>query len=131
MKTINASFHQNLKLQSIATKILVPAMAASLRDIMTLTWTALTAIAIIALSVWAAGMEIRMYLGVSTWGVGFIFLALAVDNHGRLARYQMLTGVALLSLALLQNSVSPVFFILSGVLLAAWVAGIVFKRMSV
>jgi len=131
MKTVSTSIHESQKFQSIASKIQIPVVAASMRNIMALSWAALAAIAIITLSVWAAGAEISTYLGASTWALGFIFLALAVDNHGRKARYQLMTGLALLSLALLQNSVSPGFIIVSGVLLAAWVAGVLFKRLAV
>lgn len=106
-------------------------MVASLRDIMALTFAGLVAIAVITLFVWAAGMEINTYLGLGTWGLGFIFLGLAVDNSGRAALYQLTTGIAFLILALLQNSVSPDFIIASGVLLATWIAVTLFRRLSV
>jgi len=131
MKTVSTSIHESQKFQSVASKIRVPVMAASIRNIMALSWAVMAAIAIITLSVWAVGADIHSYLGASTWGLGFIFLALALDNRGRTARYQMMTGFALLSLALLQNSVSPGFIIVSGVILATWVAGIIFKSVSV
>ena len=131
MKTFNTSIHQDLSLRSFTTRRHLPAILASMRNILALSSAGLTAIAIITLSVWAAGMEITMYLGVSTWGMGFIFLGLAVDNHGRTALFQLITGLALLVLALLQNSVSPDFIIISGVLLATWVAVVLFKRLSV
>ena len=105
-------------------------MIASMHDVMALTWAGLSAIAIITLSVWAAGMEINTYLGLSTWAMGFIFLGLAVDNDGRVAVFQLVTGVAFLVLALLQNSVSPDFIIVSGALLATWVAVVLFNRLS-
>ncbi len=130
MKTINASIHQNLKPQTVAPKGLIPAMIASMHDVMALTWAGLSAIAIITLSVWAAGMEINTYLSLSTWAMGFIFLGLAVDNYGRVALFQLVTGVAFLVLALLQNSVSPDFIIVSGALLATWVAVVLFNRLS-
>jgi len=131
MKTFSASIHDNLNLQSASSRGLIPAMVSSMRDIIALITAGLAAIAVITLSVWAAGMEINTYLGLSTWGVGFIFLGLAVDNDGRVALFQLLTGVAFLILALLQNSVSPDFFIVSGALLATWVAAILFNRLSV
>jgi len=131
MKTFNATIYQNLSGQTAATKKRAPAIAASMRNIVAITCAGLTAILIITLSVWAAGMEINMYLGVSTWGLGFIFLGLAMDNQGRAALFQLITAVALLVLALLQNSVSPDFMIVSGVLLATWIAVIIFKRLSV
>ena len=131
MKTVNASLHQNLKLQTVASKGLIPAMVASMGDIIALTFAGLAAIAVITLSVWAAGMEINTYLGLSTWGMGFIFLGLAVDNQGRIALFQLVTGAAFVVLALLQNSVSPDFIIVSGILLAIWLAAVIFKRLFV
>lgn len=131
MKTFNVSIHDNLNLQSASSRGLIPAMVASMRDIIALTSAGLAAIAVITLSVWAAGLEINTFLGVITWGLGFIFLGLAVDNDGRVALFQLITGVAFLILALLQNSVSPDFIIVSGVILAIWVAVVLFKRLSV
>jgi hypothetical protein len=131
MKTFSASIHDNLNLQSASSRGLIPAMVASMRDIIALTSAGLAAIAVITLSVWAAGLEINTLLGVSTWGLGFIFLGLAVDNSGRVALFQLVTGGAFLILALLQNSVSPDFIIVSGVILATWVAVVLFKRLSV
>lgn len=131
MKTISVSIHQSLKDQTTATRERVPAIAASMRNIVALTYAGLTAIAIIVLSVWATGLEINLYLGACAWGAGFIFLGLAMDNQGQAALIQLITGVALLVLALLQNSVSPDFFIITGVILATRVAAIIFKRLSV
>ena len=131
MKTVSVLTHQNLKSQTVASRRFIPVMVASMRDIFALTSAGLAAIAVITLSVWAAGMEIHMFLGVSTWGLGFIFLGLAVDNSGRVALFQLVTGVAFLVLALLQNSVSPDFIIVTGVILATWVAVVLFKRLSV
>ena len=131
MKTFNESIHQDLSIRSFTTRRHLPAILASMRNVLALSGAGLTAIAIITLSVWAAGLEINMYLGVSTWGIGFIFLGLAMDSNGRTALLQLMSGVALLVLALLQNSVSPDFIIISGVLLATWVAVVLFKRLSV
>ena len=131
MKIVSPSIHQNLKSHTVTSKGFIPAMVASMGDIVALTFAGLVAIAVITLSVWAAGIEINPYLGLSTWGLGFIFLGLAVDNHGRIALFQLVTGAAFLVLALLQNSVSPGFIIVSGVLLAIWLAAVIFKRLSV
>ena len=131
MKTINAVIHQNLSLRSLSSRVHFPAIAASMRNILTLSAAGLTAIAIITLFVWTAGMEINMLLGAGALGTGFIFLGLAVDNDGRTAMFQSITGVVLLVLTLLQSSVSPDFLIGSGVLLAIWVAVVLFKRLSV
>lgn len=131
MKTINASIRQNSSSRYITSKGQLPAIAAAMRNILTLSSSGLIAIAIITLSVWAAGTDIAMYLGAGTWGVGFIFLGVAVDSRGRAALLQSITGISLLVLALLQNYVSPDFIIASGVLLATWLSVVSFKRMSV
>lgn len=131
MKTFSVSTHQSLRVKPNATQKLGPILTASMRNIMALTWAGVTAFTLIALSVWTAGMEISTYLGAGSWGLGFIFLALALDNDKKHARYQAMTGAVLLILALLQSSVSPGFMIISGAILAAWLAGAVFKRLSV
>jgi len=131
MKTYIAAFQQSQKTRSVVREKLIPALTASMRDVVALLGAVLTASAIITFSIWVAGMELSIFLGVSIWGLGFIFLGLAVDQHGRLALLQMITGVALLVLALLQSSVSPDFIIVSGVLLATWSGAALFKRLSV
>lgn len=130
MKIVSTPIHQNQKLQSVAREKLIPAVTASVRETIALMVAVLAATVITTLTVWMAGLEISTYLGASTWGVGFIFLALAVDNRGRSALFQMMTGVVLLVLALLQNSVSPDFIIVAGVLLAIWLGVVLFKRLS-
>lgn len=131
MKTVSTSFHENPGRQAASSRQPVSAMLAPVRSIMSVAWAGLAALVVILLSVWAAGMDIHTYPGVTTWVAGFIFLGLAVDNNGRLAFYQMVTGVALLVLAQLQNSVSPTFIIVSGLVLAGWVAVVLFRRLSV
>lgn len=131
MKTFSAYFQQKQSLDSIAREQLIPAVKASMRGVVVLMCAVLAAILIVTLSVWVTGMEIDPYLGAGTWGLGFIFLGFAVDNHGPAALVQMTSGVALLILAILQNSVSPDFFIISGALVASWVVVLLFKRVSV
>jgi hypothetical protein len=75
-------------------------------------------------------LEVSTWAGVCTWGAGFIFLGLAVDSHGTVARFQLATGIVLPALALLQNNVSPDFIIVSGALLATWLGAAVLKRLS-
>lgn len=130
MKTLNAQIQQTQKTRSFITGRLIPVLVSNLRNIMALMYAGLAAAVVITLSIWVTGMGINTFLGVSTWGLGFIFLAVAVDNRGPLALFQVTSGVALLAFSLLQNSLSPNFFILSGVLLASWVAFAVFGRLS-
>ena len=129
MKTFSAPIQQQRNTQSFTTGRLIPVLALNIRNIMALMYSGLAAAVVITLSIWVAGMGINTLLGVSTWAMGFVFLAVAVDNRGRLALLQMTSGVALLTISLLQNSISPDFFILTGVLLATWVAFAVFKRL--
>lgn len=130
MKTFSASTHQGLDIKFNATQMLGPILTAAMRNIMALTWAGVVAFIFIALSVWTAGMEINTYLGALSWGIGFVFLALALDKDGLQARCMAMTGVALLILALLQSSVSPAFMIISGMILAAWLAVWIFRRLS-
>lgn len=128
MKTYSVHIDQNRAAGFFARLKLIPAMTASIREIMALMSAVLVAVSIITLAVWAAGMEINTYLGAGTWAIAFIFLGLAVDNRERTATLQMMTGLALLILALLQSNVSPDFLIVSAALVAIWVAGALFKR---
>jgi hypothetical protein len=130
MKTYTAPIPQNRNLQSVAGRNLVPFMAASMRDIVTLVGAMLMAASIITLSVWMAGMGAGAVLAAGTWGLGFVFLGLAMDEHGPVALYRAATGIALLILALLQTRVSADFVIVSAVLLAAWAGFALFKRLS-
>lgn len=131
MKTYDAALQRNTKLHSSFREKLIPAMFSSMREVVALLAAVLAAAAIITLFTWAAGMEISTFLGVSVWGLGFIFLGLSVDQQGPVALLQMATGAVLLILALLQSSVSPDFVIASGILLAAWAGVVLFKRLSV
>lgn len=128
MKTYSVHIDQNEKSDSIASLKLILAMKASIGEILASLSAMLVAAAIITLSVWAAGTEINAFLGAGTWALAFVFLGLAVDNRERTAILQMMTGLALLVLALLQNYVSPDFLIVSGSLVGSWVAAIFFKR---
>jgi len=128
MKTMTAPLLENQEHNSVTGEKLMPSMAASIRDAMTMMVAVLVAASIITMSVWVAGMEISTFIGAGIWGTGFIFLALAMDSRGPVALYQVITGIALPILALLQNRVSADFIIVSGVLLATWVAVALIKR---
>lgn len=130
MKTINVSMQQNQKLLTPVVNQIFPAIATSLRSVLALIAAVLVATAVITLSVWVAGVEIGVYLGAASWGLGFIFLGLAVDNRGSAAFFQMVTGLALLVLALLQSKLSSDYIIVSGVLVAAWIGVLLFNRLS-
>ena len=130
MKTLNAQIQTERETRSLTTGRLIPVLISNMRNIMALTYAGFAAVVVMVLSVWVTGMGISTFLGVSSWVTGFIFLGLAVDNRGPLALFQVASGVALAVFALLQNSLSPNFFLLSGVLLASWVAFAVFRRLA-
>jgi len=127
MKTLTAAMQHNRQLQTSVGQKLIPAMNASIREALAVLSAVVAASAVVMLSVWVAGLEISNILGASTWGLGFIFLGLAIDNSEPTAFLHLLTGVALLVLAWLQNTVSPDYNIVSGVLVALWVAVAVFR----
>ena len=131
MKYISTPIEQNTKLPSVAAKGLIPAMAGTLRDLMALMSAVLMATVIVILAVWMAGMQFNGFLAASSWALGFSFLAMAIDRGGRLAFLQVVTGGSLLTLAFLQNSISPDFGILAGILVAVWVAVALYRRLSV
>ena len=128
MKTLTSTLHQNHELTTTGRNI-VPAMAASINGVLALLAAITTAVAIMLLSVWVSGQEINEILGAAIWGVGFVFLGIAVDNRDPGAFLLMVTGIALLVLAWLQTSVSSDYAIVSGVLIAGWVAFSIFKRL--
>ena len=131
MKTLNAPMQPNLNIQTDASKGELPDIVASMRSIMALISAGLAAIAIITLFVWLTGTGFKMYFGAIAWGLGFVFLALAMENQGRAAKLQAVTGMALLAMALLQAIVSPDYIIGSGTMLAIWSAAVLYRRLTV
>ena len=105
-------------------------MVISIREILALLSAVTVATTAIMLSIWVAGMDISPIIGAGTWGVAIIFFALAVDSRTATALLQLSTGGALIVLAWLQNAVSPDYTVVSGVLMAGWIAVVVFKRLK-
>ena len=130
MKTLIATLHSSQKSRPVGPRRWLDFMTACMPDVATLSIAVLTAAAVITLSIWAAAMGTNPVLSAGTWALGLIFLGLAVDLHGLVARLAAATGVALPVLALLQDRVSPGFMIVSGVLLAAWAGFIVLRVYS-
>ena len=126
MKTLTAAAQQNQKIQIGRGELIVPGMAASIREILALLSAVTVATSIVLLSVWIAGLEWTNIFSALTWGGGLVFLGLALDKRGPTIYFQSVTGLVLLVLAWLQNSVSPDFIIISGALLSAWAAITVF-----
>ena len=82
----------------------------------------LPATAVGVLTIWAVSSGLGAYASAVYWGTGLIFLALAVENEGRLARLLGGSGFTLMGFAWLSSSVAPEFGVLAGFILAAWVA---------
>lgn len=130
MKFFSVTIQPDHKLAATSALKFLPLMVASLRDLVAMLVAVLMASGIILLFVWAAGMTFGVFVGAFCLGMGFIFLALAMDNHGTPAVAQTATGLALLALALLQSRVSPDFVIVSGVLLSGWLGFALFRYVS-
>ena len=130
MKTLTAHIHKTRQFQTTAVQDHLPKMAISIREILALLSALTVATAAIVLSIWVAALGISPIIGAGTWGVAFLFLALAVDSRTPAALLQLSTGGALVVLAWLQYAVSPDYTVVSGVLIAAWLAVAVFKRLK-
>lgn len=135
MKTLTSTFRGSRELETrefetLAGKKWIGSMAASLSEILSLAVAVAVAAALVTLSVWLAGKATGPLLAASTWGLGFLFLGLAVDSRGLRAVLLGVTGLALPVLAQLQDRVSTDFVIVSGVLLAAWAGHSILKSRS-
>lgn len=128
MKTLTAPLPGTHERERTAGGRWIDSMAATLREILSLTVAVGVAAALVTLSVWLAGRATGPLLAACLWGLGFVFLGLAVDGRGLRAVFLGMTGLALPVLALLQNRVSPDFMIVSGVLLAAWAGHGILRR---
>jgi len=129
MKTFIAPIQQNPSLRITTGSSLTRVMTIPIRVILAGLGAAVVTVAFVMLSVWAAGLETTGILAAATWGAGFIFFALAVDNRAQSAFLQLASGTALLFLAWLQNTVSPEFAIVSGALVAVWLAVATFRQL--
>ena len=129
MKTLISPMQQNCEPQKNTVRKFVPATTASINEALALLSAVAAAAAVMLSATWVAGLENRDVVSAGIWGVGIIFLGIAVDNHSPRAFLQLATGVALLVLAWLQTTTSPDFVIVSGGLVASWVAISLFKRL--
>jgi len=135
MKTLTSTYRESHELgtrefETLAGKKWLGSMAASLREILSLAVAVAVAAALVTLSVWLAGKATGPLLAAGTWGLGFLFLGLAVDSRGLRAVLLGVTGLTLPVLAQLQYHVSTDFVIVSGVLLAAWAGHSILKNRS-
>ncbi len=130
MKTLTATIREPRELETATSKKWLRSMTEILREILGLAVAVAVAAALVTLSVWLAGKPAGPLLAACTWGLGFVFLGLAVDSRGLRSVFLGITGLVLPVLALLQDRVSPDFVIVSGVLLAAWAGHGILRRKS-
>jgi len=129
MKTHTGHVQYHRHIQRSAESRLVPVMVDSFRETLALLGAVIAAIAIVMFSVWTIDTQMQGTFSAVTWGSGFIFLALAVDNRSSTAGLQVITGLGLLVLAGLQSTVSFDFIIVTGILIALWVAASLFRHL--
>lgn len=129
MKTLTSPLQQNCEPQRTIDQKLTPAISASIGEALALLSAAAAAAAVVLSVVWVAGFKNSDVVSAGIWGVGILFLGIAVDNRDPRAFLQLATGVALLILAWLRTTASPDFAIVSGVLVAIWVAISLFKQL--
>ena len=129
MKIHSGHMQEHHRFYITADSNLVPVVVDSFRETLALLSAVIAAIATVMLSVWVAELAIQNIIGAFTLGLGFVFLAMAVDSRESFAVLQSLTGLSLLVLAWLHSTVSPDFIIVSGILVALWVAATLFRHL--
>ena len=129
MKLLSTPIQQNALPRITIGSSLTSVATIPVRAILAVLGAAVVSVAFVMFSVWVAGLETTGIVAAATWGAGFVFFALAVDNRARSAFLQLGSGATLLLLAWLQNAVSPEFTIVSGVLVAAWLAVATFRQL--
>lgn len=129
MRTYTAPFQPDRQVQFTSGKKIIPAMLAASRQILALTGAAISAAAVVLLSVWVAGMEMTNVIGAGIWGIGFVFFGLAIDNFGTKGLALFVTGAALFVLAWMQSAISADYIVISGIIVAAWVAVDLYRRL--
>jgi len=110
-------------------QIRIPSITISVRDSLVVLSAAVLVSALILLSVWVSGLDVRNIVSASSWGIAIMFLAFAIDSRPRKAVLQLLTAVALVVLAWLQLAIAPEWVIASALLLAPWLSLSLVKRL--
>jgi hypothetical protein len=89
---------------------------------------ALGALAVIVGTGWAISLPALIpFVQASVWAGGFVFLGLSLDSGESSFGLYLLSGFALLAIALLSSSVAPEFLVLASALGAAWLAAKVYR----
>ena len=130
MKTLNPELHKYSLHKTTITRRWGPGLNVFVIDALSLLGALAVAVSVILVSIWLATMDVKPLAGAATWAVAFIFFALAFEKRGPAALFHALTGVALVVLAWLQNTMTADYTIVSGVLIAVTVAIAVFKRFN-
>jgi len=87
------------------------------------------ALAIVVGAAWLiAAPGLVVYLQVTLWASGFVFLGLAIDSKKSVASLSLATGIALPILAVLSSRVAVEIAIVATVIVAAWVAAAIWRR---
>jgi hypothetical protein len=129
MKTTTTSISQSRHFYVQPKQGHFTSVVVSTREVLATLSAVTAATAIILLSILAAGVEFTNIIAASNWALGFVFLALAVDNRNSTPVLQLLSGLTLIGLAWLQANVSSDYAIASGVLVAAWVSITLFRKL--
>jgi hypothetical protein len=74
------------------------------------------------ITLWAISTGSAMYVSAMYWSVGFIFLALMVENENGHRTILAGSGISMMLLAWMSSRITPEFGVLAGFLLAAWLA---------
>ena len=128
MKTFNLEIHTHKLLNTPTTHKLGPRFDVFVIEMLAVLGALAVAISVILVSIWMATLDIKPLLGAGTWAIAFIFFALAFDNRGPVALLLAITGVVLVVLAWLQSTMTMDYVIVSGVLVATWIAVAVFNQ---
>ena len=129
MKTYTTPIQQGRPVRNINHQRFIPITLDSTRQGLALLSAVTVATGIVLLSVWAAGTGVSHLFAAGTWGLGLIFIGIAVDSPRPTALLQSITGLFLLGTAGLQGYVSPEYAIASGAIVAAWASVLTFRRL--
>ena len=87
------------------------------------------AFAIIVGSAWLITLaDLVIYLQVTLWTSGFVFLGLAIESEKPFVLPALATGIALPVLASMSSQIAVEWAIVAAALVAGWVAVAIFRR---
>ena len=82
------------------------------------------------ITIWAISFGAQAYLAAAFWGIGFVFLALTIDNDEGHQAVLAGSGLGLMTLAWLSSRIAPEFGLIAGLVLAAWLAAPVVRCLA-